>query len=108
MINDYDTGQDVADVLPLFQPSFQIWLRIASQLGGVIKSYRPVMDGHCEPDAEIPMFEEIVEDSSGFDVYPDILGKPIPAGLNYHPLLRTSLTAAYHRHQSLLNSSTTQ
>lgn len=108
MINDYDTGQDVADVLPLFQPSFQIWLRIASQLGGVIKSYRPVMDGHCEPDAEIPMFEEIVEDSSGFDVYPDILGKPVPAGLNYHPLLRTSLTAAYHRHQSLLNSSTTQ
>lgn len=75
MINDYDTGQDVADVLPLFQPSFQIWLRIASQLGGVIKSYRPVMDGHCEPDAEIPMFEEVVEDSLGFDVRLDILGE---------------------------------
>lgn len=75
MIHDYDMDQEVTDVLPLFQPSFRIWLHLAHQLGLVIRSYRPVMDGNCEQDLELSTFEEIVDDSSGWATSTEILRK---------------------------------
>ncbi|KAH8689474.1 hypothetical protein BGW36DRAFT_351788 [Talaromyces proteolyticus] len=67
MIHDCDMGQDVADVIPLFEPPFRIWLRLADQLGEVIRFYRPMKNKIFEQDLEIPTFEEIVGSSDAWD-----------------------------------------
>ncbi|RAL16605.1 fungal specific transcription factor domain-containing protein, partial [Aspergillus homomorphus CBS 101889] len=85
MIHDCDICQEAADVLPLFQPSFRIWLRIAEQLGWVIRSCRPVMAGNqTEQDPELCSFEEIVEASKGWGTSDEILG---PLELFHHAII---------------------
>lgn len=75
MIHDYDMDQEVTAVLPLFRPSFRIWLRLAHQLGQVIGTYRPVIDRNREQDIELLTFEEIVEDSDGWTTRTEILSE---------------------------------
>ena len=75
IIHDCDIGQRVTDVIHLFKPPFRIWLLLAHQLGQVIRSYRPMVDGSCEPDLDLSTFEEIVGNSNAWDTSPELLGK---------------------------------
>ncbi|CAI7607844.1 unnamed protein product [Penicillium manginii] len=73
LIHDYDHGQKVTDVLPLFKPQFRIWLLIADQLGRVISTYRPRMEGARDQVADLYTFEEFVETSEAWDIEPQLL-----------------------------------
>ncbi|KAJ5761607.1 hypothetical protein N7533_003646 [Penicillium manginii] len=73
LIHDYDHGQKVTDVLPLFKPQFRIWLLIADQLGRVISTYRPRLEGARDQVADLYTFEEFVETSEAWDIEPQLL-----------------------------------
>ncbi|KAJ5677690.1 transcriptional regulator family: Fungal Specific TF [Penicillium maclennaniae] len=73
MIHDPDIGQRVDDVLPLFDPPFRSWLRLADRLNVVIRFYRPIMDGPEEQELDIPSFEELVDSSNAWDTPQDFL-----------------------------------
>lgn len=77
LIHDYDHGQKVTDVLPLFKPPFRIWLLIADQLGRVIGTYRPRLEGARDQFPDLALFEEFVEISQGWDTDPQLLGEYI-------------------------------
>jgi hypothetical protein len=65
----------VTDVLPLFKPQFRIWLLIADQLGRVISTYRPRLEGARDQVADLYTFEEFVETSEAWDIEPQLLGE---------------------------------
>jgi hypothetical protein len=75
LIHDYDHGQKVTDVLHLFQPPFQLWLLIADQLGRVISTYRPRLEGDKDQIPDLALFEELVETSQAWDTEPQLLGE---------------------------------
>lgn len=75
LIHDYDHGQKVTDVLPLFKPQFRLWLLIADQLGRVISTYRPRLEGARDQVADLYTFEEFVETSEAWDIEPQLLGE---------------------------------
>jgi hypothetical protein len=77
LIHDFDHGQKVIDVLPLFQPPCRIWLLIADQLGRVITTYRPRPEGDRDQFPELSLFEEFVETSQAWDTEPLLLGECI-------------------------------
>lgn len=74
LIHDCDHGQKVADVLPLFKPAQRIWLLIADQLGRVIRTYRPRLEGAQDQFPDLSLFEEFVETSQAWDTEPLLLG----------------------------------
>ena len=78
LIHDYDHGQKVTDVLPLFEPPFRIWLLIADQLGRVISTYRPRTEGTRDQFPDLSLFEEFVETAQAWDIEPHLLGKHPP------------------------------
>ncbi|CAG8036607.1 unnamed protein product [Penicillium salamii] len=73
MIHDGDRGQEVNDVVPSFEPPFQIWLRVADKLGEVIHRYRPTKKHADQGDLDLPSFEEIVEQCEAWDIDADHL-----------------------------------
>ncbi|KAE8385745.1 hypothetical protein BDV23DRAFT_164476 [Aspergillus alliaceus] len=73
ILHDCDIGQDVTDIIQVFQPPFRLWLLLAHQLGEVIKSYRPMVRGACDQDLELPTFEEVVERSNAWNVSTEVL-----------------------------------
>lgn len=75
LIHDYDHGQKVIDVLPLFKPPCRIWLLIADQLGRVISTYRPRPEEDRDQFPDLSLFEEFVETSQGWDTKPLLLGE---------------------------------
>lgn len=73
LIHDYDHGQKVTDVLPLFNPPFRIWLLVADQLSCVISTYRPRLEDRDQfPD--LSLFEEFVEVSQAWNTEAQLLG----------------------------------
>jgi hypothetical protein len=75
LIHDCDHGQKVTDVLPLFKPPQRIWLLIANQLGRVIRTYRPRLEGTQDQYPDLSLFEEFVETSEAWDTDPLLLGE---------------------------------
>ncbi|KAJ5233264.1 uncharacterized protein N7469_005030 [Penicillium citrinum] len=73
LIHDYDHGQKVTDVLPLFEPPFRIWLLIADQLGRVISTYRPRLEGTRDQFPDLSLFEEFVDTAEAWDIEPQLL-----------------------------------
>lgn len=75
LIHDYDHGQKVTDVLHLFKPPHRIWLLIADQLGRVISTYRPRLEGIRDQFPDLSLFEEFIETSQAWGTEPLLLGK---------------------------------
>ncbi|CAG8335924.1 unnamed protein product [Penicillium salamii] len=73
MIHDGDLSQGVNDVVPSFEPPFQIWLRVADKLGEVIHRYRPTMKHADQGDLDLPSFEEIIDQCEAWDMDSDHL-----------------------------------
>ncbi|GFF25925.1 hypothetical protein IFM61606_09583 [Aspergillus udagawae] len=63
----------VTDVLPLFKPPHRIWLLIADQLGRVITTYRPRLEGARDQFPDLSLFEEFVETSQAWGIEPLLL-----------------------------------
>lgn len=75
LIHDCDHGQKVTEVLPLFKPPYRIWLLIADQLGRVIGTYRPRLEGTRDQLPDLALFEEFIEASQAWGTAPMLLGK---------------------------------
>jgi hypothetical protein len=77
LIHDCDHGQKVTDVLHLFKPPGRVWLLIAGQLGRVITTYRPRLEGAPDQFPVLSLFEEFVETSQAWGTEPLLLGEYI-------------------------------
>ncbi|KAF3386564.1 hypothetical protein F1880_001549, partial [Penicillium rolfsii] len=75
LIHDCDHGQKVTDVLHLFKPLQRMWLLLADQLGRVIRTYRPRLEGAQYQFPDLYLFEEFVETSQAWDSEPVLLGE---------------------------------
>ena len=75
IIHGRDVGQEVADIVPSFEPPFRISLLLARQLNQVIDCYRPMVDGSFDQDVDLSTFEEILGSSNSWDIEPELLGK---------------------------------
>lgn len=81
MMHGCDMRQKVDDILPLFDPPFRVWLRLADKLDQVVEFYRPIVHGSNEADIEILDFGDIIESSGAWDTPPDVLGKKCVPGV---------------------------
>lgn len=75
IIHDCDLGQNVLDIIPIFEPPFRLWLHLANTLTQVIRSYRPVLESNHDSRLEIPTFEELVNTSDAWVASSDVLSK---------------------------------
>ncbi|OGM48717.1 fungal specific transcription factor [Aspergillus bombycis] len=61
VIHDRDLGQQLTDVIDLFDSPFRVWLSLASIMGEVMVVYRPMLDAPVDENKpEIPRFEELI------------------------------------------------
>lgn len=69
VIHDRDLGQQLVDILPLFEPPFRVILSLASALADVFVVYRPALEGPIDSHKpEIPRFEEIVDRCEAWNI----------------------------------------
>ncbi|KAF7594611.1 hypothetical protein BBP40_008878 [Aspergillus hancockii] len=69
VIHDIDLGQQVTDVIHLFDSPFRLWLSLASIIDEVMVVYRPAVYGPVDENKpEIPRFEEVVENCRARDI----------------------------------------
>ncbi|KAE8365744.1 hypothetical protein BDV27DRAFT_171432 [Aspergillus caelatus] len=69
VIHDRDLGQQLTDVIDLFDGPFRIWLSLASILGEVMVVYRPTLDAPVDENKpEIPRFEELIAKCQAEDI----------------------------------------
>ncbi|KKK13225.1 hypothetical protein ARAM_000554 [Aspergillus rambellii] len=74
VINDRDLGQQLADVIDLFEAPFRVWLSLASIMGEVLSVYRPVLDSPLDENRpNIPRFEEILDTCNGWNLDLDVM-----------------------------------
>ncbi|KAA8643941.1 hypothetical protein EYZ11_009143 [Aspergillus tanneri] len=67
--NDRDIGQQLTDVIDLFEAPFRVWLSLASTMGEVMVVYRPTLDTPVNGNKpEIPRFEEVLDSCNGWNM----------------------------------------
>ncbi|PLB43400.1 hypothetical protein P170DRAFT_370456 [Aspergillus steynii IBT 23096] len=84
VIHDRDLGQQLADILPLFEAPFRVLLSLASALADVFVVYRPALEGPIDSNKpEIPRFEDVVDKCEAWDVPLDTI---LSLELVYHAI----------------------
>ncbi|GAB1193966.1 hypothetical protein APSETT444_003203 [Aspergillus pseudonomiae] len=69
VIHDRDLGQQLTDVIDLFDSPFRVWLSLASIMGEVMVVYRPRLDAPVDENKpEIPRFEELIRKCQAEDI----------------------------------------
>ncbi|GMG27677.1 unnamed protein product [Aspergillus oryzae] len=69
VIHDRDLGQQLTDVIDLFDSPFRVWLSLASIMGEVMVVYRPTLDAPVDENKpEIPRFEELIAKCQAEDI----------------------------------------
>ncbi|KAF9885236.1 hypothetical protein FE257_000596 [Aspergillus nanangensis] len=69
VIHERDLGQQLPDIINLFDAPFRVWLSLASTMGEVTAVYRPMLDASFDENKpEIPRFEEILETFNGKEI----------------------------------------
>lgn len=96
VIHDRDLGQQLTDVIDLFDSPFRVWLSLASIMGEVMVVYRPTLDAPVDENKpEIPRFEELIVRCQAEDISLDQMCQSPPyafflpvRSLNYPSVFR--------------------
>ncbi|KAI9041431.1 uncharacterized protein KD926_006827 [Aspergillus affinis] len=74
VIHDRDLGQQLVDVIALFETPFRVFLSLASVLADVFVVFRPALEGPVDFDKpEIPRFEDIIDKSDAWEIPQDTI-----------------------------------
>lgn len=74
VINDRDLGQQLGNVIHMFDPPFRVWLSLASTIGDVVTVYRPTLDAPVDGDKpQFPRFDDLLNNCRGWDTAPEHL-----------------------------------
>lgn len=100
VIHDRDLGQQLTDVIDLFDSPFRVWLSLASIMGEVMVVYRPTLDAPVDENKpEIPRFEELIAKCQAEDIpmdqmcqYPSHVFSPPRHSLSYLSVFRIGVS----------------
>jgi hypothetical protein len=74
MMHERDIGRNVTDAILAQQPAFQLLLWIVVLLDKVIEIYRPHSSLETFPEADFPLFEELIDKTNAGNVSSRFLG----------------------------------